>query len=62
MEDLFQGIIKGEPQLNPVIHAKLKKLLKAATKAIANTKIQHSQNAELTATKETQKRRSKRSK
>jgi len=62
VEDLFQGIIKGEPQLNPVIHIKLKKLLKGATKAIANAKIQHSQNAELIAAKETQKRCNKRSK
>ena len=39
VEDLFQGIVKGELQLNPIIHAKLKKLLKVATKAIANAKI-----------------------
>jgi len=38
VEDLFQGIIKGELQLNPVILAN-KKLMKGATKAIANAKI-----------------------
>jgi hypothetical protein len=56
VEDLFQGIIKGKPQLNPIVFAKLKKLLKGATKAIANAKIQHSTNAKLVAAKETQKR------
>jgi hypothetical protein len=39
VEDLFYSIIKGKPQLDPVIYAKLKKLLKGATKAIANAKI-----------------------
>jgi hypothetical protein len=39
VEDLFQGIIKGESQLDPVTLAKLKKLLKGATKAITNAKI-----------------------
>jgi hypothetical protein len=38
IEDLFYSI-KGEPQLDPVVYAKLKKLLKGATKAIANAKI-----------------------
>jgi hypothetical protein len=45
-----------------VTFAKLQKLLKGATKAIANAKIQHSTNAELIAAKETQKRCNKRSK
>ena len=39
-----------------MIYARLKKLLKGATKAIANAKIQHSTNAELVSAKETQKR------
>jgi hypothetical protein len=60
VEDLFYSIVKGEPQLDPVIYARLKKLLKGATKAIANAKIQHSTNAELVSAKETQKRRGKR--
>jgi hypothetical protein len=54
VEDLFQGIIKGELQLDPVIFAKLNKLLKGASKAIANAKIQHSTHAELIAAKENQ--------
>lgn len=52
VEDLFQGIIKGELQLNPVILGH-KKLMKGATKAIANAK---STNTKLIAAKETQKR------
>jgi hypothetical protein len=44
------------------VFAKLKKLLKGATKAFANAKMQHSTNAELVAAKETQKRCNKRSK
>jgi hypothetical protein len=60
VEDLFQGIIKGEPQLNPIVFSKLKKLMKSTTKAIANAKFQHSTNAELVAAKETQKRCNKR--
>jgi hypothetical protein len=62
VEDLFPGIIRGEPQLDPVNFAKLKKFLKGATKAIDNAKIQQSTYAELLATKETEKRRNKRSK
>jgi hypothetical protein len=42
--------------------AKLKKLLKGVTKAIANTKNQHSLNAKLVTLKKTQKRCSKQSK
>jgi hypothetical protein len=62
IEDLFYGIVKGEPQLNLVIYARLKKLLKGTTKAVANARIQHFTNAKLVSAKETQKRCSKRSK
>ena len=56
MEDLFNGIVKGEPRLDPTTLVRLKKLLKGATKAITNAKIQHTTNAELLAAKEVKKR------
>jgi len=62
IEDLFNNIIKDKPQLDPATLLKLKKLLKGATKAITNAKIQHTTNAELIAAKEVKKRRGKRSK
>jgi hypothetical protein len=62
IEDLFNHIIKDEPQLDPATLLKLKKLLKGATKAMTNAKIQHTTNAELIAAKEVKKRRGKRSK
>jgi hypothetical protein len=56
VEDLFNSIVKGEPQLDLTTLIKLKTLLKGATKAIANAKIQHTTNAKLIAAKEVKKR------
>jgi hypothetical protein len=62
IEDLFNNIIKDEPQLDPATLLKLKKLLKGAIKAMTNAKIQHTTNAKLIAAKEVKKRQGKRSK
>ena len=61
VEELFEQIKKGE-RLDPATLMRIKKLMKGATKSIANTKIQQATNAELVAAKETKRRRGKRSK